>query len=128
MYYCLWFHNEISTLIDYLPFFFSRNWEVRNSENEKYFINICGLKANMLCGQQAGVSVCKKSGAKISMYGARAGDIIKIPTLPYGRKGFSITFNGTVDTKTGCENKKIQTKIIFQCHTKLVSKGWMIGF
>ena len=80
------------------------------------------MKANTLCGQQGGVSVCKKkSDAKISIYGARAGDINKIPTLAYGRKGFSVTFNGTVDTKTGCENKKIQTKIIFQCHTKLVS-------
>ena len=86
------------------------------------------MKANTLCGQQKDVSVCKKSDAKISNYGTCAHDVNKIPTQPYGRKGFSITFNGSVPTKTGCGIKNIQTKINFQCHTKLVSKGWIIGF
>ena len=116
--------KNIQSSCNYLPIFISRNWEVRNSAKESYFINICGKSEANVCGK--GVSVCKKSGTASSSYGASAADPNNIPTKPYG-KGFSITFNSTANSKTGCENKMIQTEINFQCDTKLVSQRWILS-
>ena len=86
-------------------------------------MNICGKSEANVCGKD--VSVCKKSSTATSSYGASAADPNNIPTKPYG-KGFSITFNSTAKSKTGCKNKMIQTQINFQCDTKLVSQRWIL--
>jgi hypothetical protein len=86
---------------------------VRNDKNESYFINFCGQASN--CG--SGSSVCKiGDDAKPLDYGSTVNG--KLPTSLNG-DGFSITFNGTKDSTTGCENSKI-TKINFQCDHILV--------
>ena len=89
-----------------------------SAASESYFINICGQAEN--CGKDT--SVCKKgdkTGSTAKNYGASVTARI-LPTMRYG-KGFSITFTGTESSKPECENKKIQTKINFQCDKILVS-------
>ena len=89
---------------------------MRNDKNESYFINFCGKASNC----NSGSSVCKKgekSNAKPLDYGSVFSG--NLPTSVYG-DGFSITFNGTKDSTTGCENTKIKTKINFQCDHILV--------
>ncbi len=92
---------------------------MRNDKKESYFINFCGQASN--CG--SGSSVCKigeKSDAKPLDYGSTVNKkLVKLPTSLNG-DGFSITFNGTKDSTTGCENTKIKTKINFQCDHILV--------
>jgi hypothetical protein len=97
---------------------------VRNGSaaSESYFINICGQAEN--CGK-LDTSVCKKgdkTGSTAKNYGATVVASVTgiLPTMRYG-KGFSITFTGTESSKPECENKKIQTKINFQCDKILVS-------
>ena len=90
---------------------------MRSDASESYFINICGRAQN--CGKDT--SVCKKgdkTGSVAKNYGASVTG--NLPTLPHG-KGFSITFNGNENSKPECENKKIQTTIMFHCDKILVS-------
>ena len=90
--------------------FSCRDWEVKNSNNATYFINICGKAKN--CDKD--VSVCKKVSNSVTNYGSSItkGDL---PTSPFGA-GFSITFIGN---KT--KNCTLKTKIHFQCIPTLVS-------
>ena len=88
------------------------------SGNESYFINICGKKIG-----NSDLAVWKrenKSSTSTVNYGSAVPSNKHLPTLPYG-SGFSITFNGTKKSKTGCVNPKIRTKINFQCDKILVS-------
>ncbi|XP_028412187.1 cation-independent mannose-6-phosphate receptor-like isoform X2 [Dendronephthya gigantea] len=84
----------------------TRDWEVRNSRNETYHINICGTAKN--CGKD--VSVCKKESKSVTINYGTSLNKGKIKTSQYAT-GFSITFTGQKTDK--CTT--LQTQINFQC-------------